>query len=134
LRLEPLLVHGILEGAHNRRQDRTTGPAANELPDHGADVGPATRGPLEGRYEQRQELPTTQTTKGASNGVAGRAEAEVLQARARGIAADDPGDELDNWLGKEMILLSPPPRRTVRTSHLVHGSSNLRTPRGVLML
>jgi hypothetical protein len=38
------------------------------------------------------------------------------------------------WLGKEMILLSPPPRRTVRTSHLVHGSSNLRTPRGVLML
>ena len=34
---------------------------------------------------------------------------------------------MDKWLGKEMILLSPPPRRTVRTSHLVHGSSNLRT-------
>src|SRR5215510_5790355 len=33
-------------------------------------------------------------------------------------------------LGKEMISLSPPPRRTVRTSHLVHGSSNLRTPKG----
>ena len=39
-----------------------------------------------------------------------------------------------SWLGKEMISLSPPPRRTVRTSHLVHGSSNLRTPRGALML
>jgi hypothetical protein len=38
------------------------------------------------------------------------------------------------WLGKEMISLSPPPRRTVRTSHLVHGSSNLRTPRGALLL
>jgi hypothetical protein len=38
------------------------------------------------------------------------------------------------WLGKEVILLSPPPRRTVRTSHPVHGSSNLRTPRGALML
>src|SRR5262244_674356 len=39
-----------------------------------------------------------------------------------------------SWLGKEMISLSPPPRRTVRTSHLVHGSSNLRTPRGALIL
>jgi SRSO17 transposase len=38
------------------------------------------------------------------------------------------------WLGKEMISLSPPPRRTVRTSHLVHGSSNLRTSRGALLL
>ena len=33
----------------------------------------------------------------------------------------------DRWLGKEMISLSPPPRRTVRTSHLVHGSSNRYT-------
>jgi hypothetical protein len=41
---------------------------------------------------------------------------------------------LPSWLGKEMISLSPPPRRTVRTSHLVHGSSNLRTPRGALLL
>jgi hypothetical protein len=41
---------------------------------------------------------------------------------------------IHTWLGKEMISLSPPPRRTVRTSHLVHGSSNLRTPRGALML
>src|SRR5215813_6629255 len=32
-----------------------------------------------------------------------------------------------SWLGKEMISLSPPPRRTVRTSHLVHGSSNRYT-------
>ena len=38
------------------------------------------------------------------------------------------------WLGKEMISLSPPPRRTVRTSHPVHGSSNRRTPRGALLL
>ena len=41
---------------------------------------------------------------------------------------------MGSWLGKEVISLSPPPRRTVRTSHLVHGSSNLRTPRGALML
>src|SRR4029450_8769130 len=40
---------------------------------------------------------------------------------------------LPSWLGKEMISLSPPPRRTVRTSHLVHGSRNLRTPRGELL-
>jgi hypothetical protein len=38
------------------------------------------------------------------------------------------------WLGKEMISLSPPPRRTERISHLVHGSSHLRTPRGALLL
>jgi ABC-type uncharacterized transport system substrate-binding protein len=38
------------------------------------------------------------------------------------------------WLGKEMILLSSPPRRTVRTDHPVHGSSHRRTPRGALML
>ena len=42
--------------------------------------------------------------------------------------------DLHSWLGKEVISLSPPPRRTVRTSHPVHGSSNLRTPRGALML
>jgi hypothetical protein len=40
----------------------------------------------------------------------------------------------DRWLGKEMISLSPPPRRTVRTRHRVHGSSNRRTPRGALLL
>jgi hypothetical protein len=34
------------------------------------------------------------------------------------------------WLGKEVILLSPPPRRTGRASHPAPGSSNLRTPRG----
>ena len=38
------------------------------------------------------------------------------------------------WLGKEMTSLSPPPRRTVRTRHRVHGSSNRRTPRGALLL
>jgi hypothetical protein len=44
-------------------------------------------------------------------------------ARHRGIA-------LRTWLGKEMILLSPPPRRPVRTRHLGHGASHLRPPRG----
>jgi hypothetical protein len=38
------------------------------------------------------------------------------------------------WLGKEMISLSPPPRRTGRAGHLAPGSSNLRTPKGALML
>jgi hypothetical protein len=38
------------------------------------------------------------------------------------------------WLGKEVILLPPPPRRTVRTDHPVHGSSNRRTARGALVL
>jgi hypothetical protein len=33
------------------------------------------------------------------------------------------------WLGKEMISLSSPPRRTVRTDHPVHGSSHRRTPK-----
>jgi hypothetical protein len=28
------------------------------------------------------------------------------------------------WLGKEMLSLSSPPRRTVRTGHLVHGSNS----------
>jgi hypothetical protein len=36
--------------------------------------------------------------------------------------------------GKEMTSLSPPPLRTVRTRHRVHGSSNRRTPRGALLL
>ena len=39
-----------------------------------------------------------------------------------------------NWSGKEMTSLSPPPLRTVRTRHRVHGSSNRRTPRGALLL
>jgi hypothetical protein len=38
------------------------------------------------------------------------------------------------WLGKEMILLSFPPRRTVRTRHRVYGSSHRRTPGGALVL
>jgi hypothetical protein len=38
------------------------------------------------------------------------------------------------WLGKGMISLAPSPHRTVRTSHLVHGSSHRRTPRGALLL
>ena len=38
------------------------------------------------------------------------------------------------WLGKEMIALSPPPRRTGRAGHLAPGSSNLRTPKGALRL
>jgi hypothetical protein len=41
---------------------------------------------------------------------------------------------MTTWLGKEMISLSPPPRRTVRTDHPVHGSSNRRTLRGGLVL
>jgi len=41
---------------------------------------------------------------------------------------------IHRWLGKEMISLSPPPRRTGRAGHLAPGSSNLRTPAGALML
>jgi hypothetical protein len=44
------------------------------------------------------------------------------------------GKALLIWLGKEVISLSPPPRRTVRTDHPVHGSSHRRTPRGALVL
>src|SRR5262249_31251404 len=91
-----LLAHGILEGAYNRRQDRPTGAAADQLPDHGAEVDPAPCRALEGRQEQRQELPTPHTTEGTGNGVPGRAEADVLHACASGIAADAPGDELEN--------------------------------------
>jgi hypothetical protein len=39
-----------------------------------------------------------------------------------------------NASGKEMMSPSPPPLRTVHTDHPVHGSSNLRTPRGALLL
>ena len=63
---------------------------------------------------------------------------EALNAASRGMPIDDVFAFIPlfalRWLGKEMISLSPPPRRTVRTSHLVHGSSNLRTPRGALLL
>jgi hypothetical protein len=38
-----------------------------------------------------------------------------------------------SWLGKEMISLSPPPRRTGHTSHLAPGSSHRRTPRGIVI-
>ena len=41
---------------------------------------------------------------------------------------------MGTWSGKEMTSLSPPPLRTVRTRHRVHGSSNRRTPRGALLL
>jgi hypothetical protein len=70
----------MLDGPYNRGQNGATGAATDQLPDHGADVSSATRSPLEGWNEQLQELPAAQPTEGAGNGVAGRAEAEVLQA------------------------------------------------------
>jgi hypothetical protein len=51
---------------------------------------------LEGRNDERQELPTAHTAECACNGVACRAEADVLYPRPSGVAADDPGDELEN--------------------------------------
>jgi hypothetical protein len=52
----------------------------------------------------------------------------------RGVSKCNLPGYLGFWSGKEMTSLSPPPLRTARTRHRVRGSSNLRTPRGALLL
>ena len=59
MELSGLLAHGMLDGIDNRGQDSTTTGAADQLPDHGADVGPAASGTLQSRNDQLQELPAT---------------------------------------------------------------------------
>ena len=59
---------------------------------------------------------------------------EAFHHRKRAVWVSWRMDETYIWLGKEMISLSPPPRRTGRAGHLAPGSSNLRTPKGALML
>src|SRR6266700_2859936 len=112
------------------------GRSSRERTAKAARACPAVRGgrrcapggtPARSTGQRRGERLRACVARGRGRGGRDRSYRSPASARPAAAYTTSPGD---TWLGKEVILLSPPPRRTVRTSHLVHGSSNLRTPRG----
>jgi hypothetical protein len=93
--LRRLAGHHILDEANNGRDNGAGDAAADGLPDHRADIDIAGRA-LQHRQQSGEQRPAARAADGAGNGIAERAEVDVLHRGACGIAADGAGDELDD--------------------------------------
>src|SRR5262245_65994822 len=88
--------HSVLYGANDRRDDRAGHAAADRLSRQRGDIDIAPRRTLQHRQERRQKRAAARAPERAGNGVAERAEVEVLHGGARGVPSDRAGDELDD--------------------------------------
>src|SRR5580692_5155941 len=93
--LRRLAGHRVLDDADDRGQDRASHAAADRLADHRADIDIASR-TLQHRQQRGEQRAAARTADRAGNGIAERAEIDVLHRRARGIATESTGDDLDN--------------------------------------
>jgi hypothetical protein len=89
----------IFDKADNGSDDGTGNAAAHRLAEQLADID-TTGSPLKHRQQRSEKRPAACAAKRAGNGVAERAQIEILHRRTCGIATYRSGDELDDEIDK----------------------------------
>ena len=97
--LRRLAGHAVFNDANNGREDCASDTTADGLPDQHPDID-ATGTALKQWQQDGQQRAAAGAADHTRNGIAERAEIDILHSSAHSVTADGAGDELDNQIDK----------------------------------